>query len=428
MFVIVPYFLFQPMTTVSSRMPMLAVHFPVGIGLIGMLTMFQDLVMEMTSSRPGTTCLLKPRTELFEGYCNLTAKNWLAGGTSISDQDGMFSNDFFVWDVAFRRSVYCFDNRLTVLTSNIKLLQQKKRPVITTLFQSNFSNLENNEQTPMIINNDERIVDFPFERTYEHPSDVRFIKDHRNIVYYLHPKENAAESIRIQLKRSEQEMIYCNQYYLIDPKQNPIVDMKSKTFKESPLEKNEKFFKRTEDNYGLGYVEHLNVDDSTASFVYTILIGHTALDTWHDEYSRDSLDPWSSTVDELPPSIVLSKSDDTHIFYDRDTDTTCYTCYSKDRLQVNTGLIQSFGQPCVAMVRGRQPGPIRASIATTDFMLNETMWMIFKGKWTDIELLSNDENGCVHVRCELLDDDNTKVTIWQRLYMPVEFLMTYSNE
>ncbi len=372
-------------------------------------------------SRPGTTCLLKPRSELFEGYCNLTAKNWLAGGTSISDRDGMFSNDFFVLDIAFRRSVYCFDNRITVLTSNIKLLQHEKQPVITTLFQSNFSNLE---QTSFILNNEEKISEFPYEKIFE-TNELDSIIDHRNLTYYLHSNENSTQSYRIILKRSEQEMIYCNQYYLIDPKQNPIIDMKTKKFREAKFEDNEKFFKITQDKYGLGYIEHLNVDDGTASFVYTILIGHEQLNEWIEEFSHSSKDPWSSKeLTDLPPSIVLSKSDDTHIFYDRDTDTTCYTCYSKDRLEVNTGLVRSFGQPCMAMVRGRGPGIITASIATTDFMLNETMWMVFKGEWIDAELVSDNENGCVHVRSELMDDGDTKVTVWQRLYMPVEFHIT----
>ena len=122
-------------------------------------------------------------------------------------------------------------------------------------------------------------------------------------------------------------MIYCNQYYLIDPKQNPIVDMKTKRFKEPNFTDNEKFFKVTQDKYGLGYIEHLNVDDSTATFVYTILFGTSTLNEWSEEFSRTSRDPWSSERDQLPPSIILSKGDDTHIFYDRDTDTTCYTCY-----------------------------------------------------------------------------------------------------
>jgi hypothetical protein len=382
-------------------------------------------ILSIEYFRPGTTCLLKSRAELFEGYCNLTAKNWLAGGASISDRDGMFSNDFFVWDVAFRRSVYCFDNRITVLTSNIKLLQQKKRPVVTTLFQSSLSDVE---QTPFIINNEENISEFPYEKIYENNHEVNSIIDHRKIVYYLHSNDNSNQSYRIVLKRSEQEMIYCNQYYLIDPKQNPIIDMKTKKFKENVFEDNEKYFKVTKDKYGLGYIEHLNVDDGTASFVYTILIGHEQLNEWIEQFSRSSKDPWSSEVNDLPPSIILSKSEDTHMFYDRDTDTTCYTCYSKDRLQVNTGLVQSFGQPCVAMVRGRGPGTIKASIATTDFMLNETMWMVLKGKWINAELVSDDENGSVHVRSELMDDGNTKVTVWQRIYMPVEFHITQSDD
>ncbi|CAF0756667.1 unnamed protein product [Adineta steineri] len=370
---------------------------------------------------PGTTCLLKPRSELFEGYCNLTAKNWLAGGTSIANKDGMFSNDFFVWDVAFRRSVYCFDNRITVLTSNIKLLQQQKRPVITTLFQSNFSNLEKLEQTPFILNNEEEINEFPYENTIEN-HDLHSITDHRNLTYYLHPNENSNESFRIVLKRSEQEMIYCNPYYLIDSKQNPIVDIKTKKFQEPKFEDNEKYFKTTKDKYGLGYIEHLNVDDSTSSFVYTILVGHEQSNEWMEEFSHPSKDPWSTEeLTDLPPSIILSKSDDTHIFYDRNTDTTCYTCYSKERLEVNIGLVRSFGQPCMSMVRGRGPGSITISIATTDFMLNETMWMLLKGKWNNAQLISDDENGCVHVRSELVDDENTKITIWQRIYMPVEF-------
>ncbi|CAF4047095.1 unnamed protein product [Rotaria sp. Silwood2] len=377
---------------------------------------------------PGTTCLLKPRSELFEGYCNLTAKNWLAGGTSISGQDGMFSNDFFVWDVAFRRSIYCFDNRITVLTSNIKLLQQAKRPVITTLFQSNFSNLENFEQTAFILNNEEKISDFPYEKIFE-INGLDSITDHRNITYYLHPNENSNQSYRITLKRSEQEMIYCNQYFLIDPKQNPIIDIKTKRFREPKYEDNEKYFKTTKDKFGLGYIEHLHVDDGTASFVYTILIGHEHLNEWVEEFSHTSKDPWSSSdLSDLPPSLILSKSDDTHIFYDRATDTTCYTCYSKDRLEVNTGLVRSFGQPCMSMVRGRGPGAITVSIATTDFPLNTPMWMVLKGKWVDAELMCDDENGSVHVRTELIDDDDTKVTVWQRIYMPVEFHITQSYD
>ena len=340
----------------------------------------------------------------------------------------MFSNDFFVWDIAFRRSVYCFDNRITVLTSNIKLLQAKKRPVITTLFQSNFSNLENLEQTPFVLNNEEKITDFPYEKISEN-NDLFSITDHRNLTYYLHPNENSNQSYKIILKRSEQEMIYCNQYYLIDPKQNPIIDMKTKKFREAKFEDNEKFFKTTKDKYGLGYIEHLNVDDGTSSFVYTILIDHKELNAWIEEFSLSINDPWSTTeLNQLPPSIVLSKSDDTHIFYDRDTDTTCYTCYSKQRLQVNIGLVRSFGQPCMSMVRGRGPETITVSIATTDFVLNETMWMVLKGKWINPELISDDENGCVHVRSELTEDGDTKVTVWQRIYMPVEFRITQSLE
>ncbi|CAF1304398.1 unnamed protein product [Adineta ricciae] len=377
---------------------------------------------------PGTTCLLRPRSELFEGYCNLTAKNWFAGGTSIAGRDGMFSNDFFVWDIAFRRSVYCFDNRITVLTSNIKLLQHEKRPVITTLFQSNFSNLEKLEQTPFRLNHDEEMTGFPEERVFDN-QELNSIIDHRNLCYYLHPKDNSKQAYRITLRRSEQDMIYCNAYYLIDAKQNPIIDMKSKKFKETVFEDNEKYFKTTKDKYGLGYIEHLNVEDSTASFVYTILIGNHPVQEWMDEFSHSADDPWSSTdLSHLPPLIILSKENDTHIFYDRDTDTTCYTCYSKDRLNVDLGLVRSFGQPCTAMIRGRGPGTVRISIATTDFMLNKTLWMVLKGKWNNAELTSDDENGCVHVRSEVMEDGDTKVTVWQRIYMPVEFHITQESE
>ncbi|CAF5105634.1 unnamed protein product, partial [Rotaria socialis] len=59
--------------------------------------------------------------------------------------------------------------------------------------------------------------------------------------------------------------------------------------------------------------------------------------------------------------------------------------------------------------------------ATTDFTFNKTMSMVLKGKWVDAELQSDDENGSVHVRTEATADDDTKVTVWQRIYMPVEF-------
>ena len=367
--------------------------------------------------------MLKSRAELFEGYCNLQGKNWLAGGTSIEHRDGMFSNDFFVYDIAFRRSVYCFDNRITVLTSNIKLLQKNRRPVITTLFQSNF---EANRTSSFILNNEEKITEFPYEKVFEN-SELNSITDHRNLTYYLHPNENSAQACRFTIKYSEQEMVYCNQFYLLDPKRNPIVDMKSKKLQEANYEDNEKYFKTTKDKFGLGYVEHLNVDDSTASFVYTILIGHERINEWMEEFSHSVDDPWASTdLSHLPPSIILCKTEDKHIFYDRDSDTTCYTCYSKERLEVNTGLVRSFGQPCMAMVRSRGPGPIIVSIATTDFMFNETMTMVLKGEWSNPELLSDDENGCVHVRSEFVGDGDTKVTVWQRIYMPVEFQITQS--
>jgi hypothetical protein len=82
----------------------------------------------------------------------------------------------------------------------------------------------------------------------------------------------------------------------------------------------------------------------------------------------------------------------------------------------------------MSMVRGRGPETITVSIATTDFMLNETMWMVLKGKWINAELISDDENGCVHVRSELTEGGDTKVTVWQRIYMPVEFHITQSVE
>lgn len=358
---------------------------------------------------------------MFEGYSNITAKNWLAGGTSIDKQDGMFSNDFFVYDLAFRRSIYCFNNRLTVLTTNMKLLERNRRPVVTTLFQSNFTELD---EVVLTLNSQTKITEFPYEQTFD-VNQLESIIDHRKLTYYLHPNENENQSYQIKIRYGEQEMTYCNQQYLIDPKNNPIIDMKSKKFREPNFEDNEKYFRTTKDQFGLGYIEHLQVDDGTGSFVYTILIDQDNLDRWISEHSYEDRDPWSSTdLSRLPPTIILSKTDDQHIFYDRETDTTCYTCFSKDRLNVNIGFVQSFGEPCFAMVRGRGPGTIRVSIATTDFMLKETMWMVLKGQWDNPQLISDDENGSVHVRSEILDNGDTKITVWQRIYLPVEFHIT----
>ncbi|CAF1623042.1 unnamed protein product, partial [Didymodactylos carnosus] len=226
--------------------------------------------------RPGTTSLLRPRIELFESYCNLTAKNWFAGGTSIDGRDDV-------------------------------------------------------------------IQTFPFEETYElNENKVHTITDNCQISYYLHPNLNQ-QPMKLKLKCSEQEMIYINQFYLIDPKQNPILDMKQKKFKEPKLVDNEKYFKLTKENYALGYVEHMERNEM---FIYTILLNSTneQVKQWTEQFETTTTNdnPWANDEQILPPLIVLKQDINTHIFYDRDTDTTCYTLFNVDKANSSAILDKGF--------------------------------------------------------------------------------------
>ena len=40
------------------------------------------------------------------------------------------------------------------------------------------------------------------------------------------------------------------------------------------------------------------------------------------------------------------------------------------------------------------------------------MWMILKDQWIDVELKSDDEDGCVYVRSKLMNNSDTKITVW----------------
>lgn len=326
---------------------------------------------------PGVTARFLPLHELITLRLTDQVRNnsSFAQGTSLG-QNGMWAMIVTGKEELCRKSVFCFDNRITVMTTGIKANSDK--PVHTTLFQSALQNKK--ESTGL---GRKCISTFPFKSTSD-LSKPLILRDHLENTYYVHSSIDSVLKIfresqkSYDLKYKSRSITRENAAKLLN-KSKPIIG-----------------------NFAKAYVEHKKDNSSLA---FTIFI--------------DGLKTKS-----LPYTIIKAKKQ-IHIFYDKLSKTSCYTLFDKD-YQNGVGYIHSANRPITAMVQSAKSF-LACSVSATDkfydeylqgkikeFPLMEPLVVSFNGNY---RLDSQENSGISCIR----QQGKTIVTMAYKSYMPIKF-------
>ena len=308
---------------------------------------------------PGTTSLVRSSHELYDYYTMYGNPTTFAGGTHLAG-DGIWGMDFQGRDVHFCKSAFCFDNRITVITTSIRT--EKDRPAVTTLFQ----NVMADRPEPICING-ESVSAFPLDRQLvgDRPN---WLIDNKRTGYYLHPGH---ETVHVQ--RHTQQWTYMLTRFLKDPNDNPFTRKGTRgRFRHKNRADNERYYKPTSADFVLAYIDH-GLKPTNASCAYTLIV----------ETTPKSMADFGSamTGPETAHYRILQRDDTAHIIHDRLSDTTAYVLFAAHDELEDRGCLLANSRPCCAMIRqdGEQ---LLLSVASSDIALQDPITLRLRGRWS----------------------------------------------
>jgi len=295
----------------------------------------------------------------------------VAGGTSLG-KDGIWGMVVANGNVPCRKSVFCFDDRITLLTSGIQP-DAKGRQIVTTLFQFAFPDTQKR---------------LPEKRNVPLEEAAR-VADPQGNSYYIHPTPGHHLSIR----RRHQTWPLFDQ--LADNTPAEVRKLLSK--KRLTLEERRQLIEHNASpggNFSLAYVEHLP-KAAVADFAFTIFVQQPA-------------------VPDALPYEILRQDNHAHILRDKPSRTTAWVLFEAGQLG-ETSLLQAVNGPCFLMCRETADGNLTLSVATTTPKNPEPIVLQLAGKWKLGEAL-----GPVSPT-STLSGENTSIRIPLANYMPIRF-------
>lgn len=197
---------------------------------------------------PGATSVIRPPADLFEGYTMYGNRNDFAGGVTLPDGNGVWGMNFTGSDVNFKQSIFFFDDRITILVSDI--VKANPRPsgssggeAVTTLFQQ-----------------------IPGRRGITAWREGNLLGDNLGNGYLVWKG-----SPQVRFRTGRQSWTYCYKRYLKNPDRDPFLDMTRKAFRKGSYADNEKYYRPTQGEFALAYISH-GSNPQGKSCAYTILV------------------------------------------------------------------------------------------------------------------------------------------------------------
>lgn len=312
---------------------------------------------------PGATSYLgESEANLYARMQNTTGNGF---GTDL-DGDGILGLDFVRSDMSFRRSAFCFDDRITLITTDLR--PRKELPLVTTLFQNAFGSGGESEATrgqglleppgrrltpvppeqePIHVDG-EPVQAFPYERVLPAGAD-RWMVDNKRTGYYVH-----RESPPLRVTRRTQRWTYPYRLWFK-------ADRKPTGDHHRPGGTDPDNYVPTTNSFSTAWFEHGNHPETTEC-VYT-LIPDTTPEAMR-QFAR------AIVVSDEAPYSVLHKNAQAHIVRDRKSRTTGYVIFDRDwtppaNMDRRLGAVRAVNRPCAVMVK-EQDGGMRVSVASTD--------------------------------------------------------------
>jgi chondroitin-sulfate-ABC endolyase/exolyase len=307
---------------------------------------------------PGTTSLIRPAYEIFQGYSWVHNPSPFAGGTSLNG-NGIWGMDMGGQDVNFRKSAFCFDNRITVITTGIRSDQERR--AVTTLFQNS-----TDPASEAIWVNGEQVSTFPVERQLPGGQAV-WLVDNKRTGYYIHPGGG-----QLHVARHPQQWTYMIDRFLINPKDNPIISYHDRKYRYKDMAENERYFRPSSGNFALAWLDH-GKKPTNAACAYTLVV-----ETTPERMKQFAEDMRSANQ---APYEILEQDGRAHILRDRASKTTGYVLFEANESIKTEGALVGNSRPCFVMILPNEQG-LLLSVASTDIALKDPIVLRLRGRWT----------------------------------------------
>lgn len=307
---------------------------------------------------PGATSLETPFYQLTSKRPGYIGNPSSFGGGIHQDDNGIWGMDFTGEDVHFKKSAFFFDERITVLTSEVD--PKKDRTAVTTLFQLALPN----RKQPIAV--DTKLIDqFPWN-TKLTPIKGMNLTDQKGNGYYLHPFKG-----KLICQRSEQEWFYLDR--LKRNKTTRIEQLQElKRLTEEDAKKLSTYCTPSKGDFALAYVEHDDGDESACAFTVLPKAGPKETRLFYNLMQKE----------ETAPYRILAQSASAHILQDRALKTTGYVLFeAHTQIEVSTPLL-SNSRPCFVMLKDLSDGKLACSSGARNMNNTNPIILQIKGHWT----------------------------------------------
>ncbi len=321
----------------------------------------------------GVASRLLPPEELASGRRPSYIRNGsaFAGGASLGP-DGVWGMIVADGNVPCRKSAFCFDNRVTLLTSGIQV-RTGTRPVVTTLFQSAF--------VP---------ADEPLPEQKRLPLDkAATVTDPQGNGYFVHP----AAGQRLSILRRHQTWPVLDE--LAESAPDDVRKLLGK--KRLTVEERRRLIEHNASpggHFALAYVEH-SAESAVATCAFTIFVQQP-------------------DVPDALPYEILRQDDHAHILRDQPSRTTAWVLFEAGRL-AGGPLVEAVSRPCFVICREAADGGLALSVAATDTGNSDPVTLELTGLWELRDAVVAASPACTS------SGNSTTVRVDIANYLPVRF-------
>ena len=277
---------------------------------------------------PGTTSPKVTREfEIFDGYAMYGSSTPNVGGTRLG-KNGVWGQDFDGIGIRFRKTYFCFDRRITSVTTSIRSSKPgNPHPLVTTLFQNALD-----PDSESVLLDGQSAGAFPVARDLE-PGGARWLMDNKNTGYILHPDNNV---LRVRLAR--QSWRYMVAKNLVAPARNPIsgeINYQNVKGKIKDLSTIEDFYRPTEGDFATAWFDHGPNPDGACA-IYTAVVLSSP-----EEMARLAADPAHR---------ILQHDDRAHVLFDQPSGTFAHAIYESSPAFAGDSPLRSCDHPCFLML------------------------------------------------------------------------------
>ncbi len=316
---------------------------------------------------PGATSLERPFFELASKRPGYIGHGSPFGGGIWLEADGIWGLNFTGADVHFRKSAFCFGDRITMLTSNIT--PKVERPAITTLYQQALDGpAPTAVSTDMPMDQPVRLTDARGHGYVVH-AGMGVLKQCRGVQrwpYLNNLKEDTPAAIRTLRGKA---LLTPDQMRQVAAHCNP-----------------------SEGQFARAWIDHGTGTECAVSVYVNRPAPLTAAYT------------------------VLQQDQVAHILHDHSSNTIGYVVFDSSHTLTGDGALLSTSRPCFVMLRRTASGLTKASVGATDMRDLSPIVLNLRGSWR------NASTGVVQPQVSP-GRRVTTVTLEYRDYMPMHFAL-----